>query len=59
MMPARLLPVPVWALRAGAALLGKGDGWEWTAFPMTSRYATRTSTDRPSSDLRMPCSIMA
>lgn len=25
MMPARLLPVPVWALRAGAALLGKGD----------------------------------
>lgn len=24
-VPARLLPVPVWALRAGAALLGKGD----------------------------------
>ncbi|MDO9197159.1 SDR family oxidoreductase [Rhodoferax sp.] len=24
-MPVRLLPVPVWALRAGAALLGKGD----------------------------------
>ena len=23
--PARLLPVPVWALQAGAALLGKGD----------------------------------
>jgi nucleoside-diphosphate-sugar epimerase len=24
-VPARLLPVPVWALQAGAALLGKGD----------------------------------
>lgn len=24
-VPARLLPVPVWALRSGAALLGKGD----------------------------------
>jgi nucleoside-diphosphate-sugar epimerase len=24
-MPARLLPVPVWALQAGASLLGKGD----------------------------------
>ena len=24
-VPARLLPVPVWALRAGASLLGKGD----------------------------------
>jgi len=24
-MRARLVPVPVWALRAGAALLGKGD----------------------------------
>lgn len=24
-VPARLLPVPVWALRAGAVLLGKGD----------------------------------
>jgi nucleoside-diphosphate-sugar epimerase len=24
-LPARLLPVPVWALQAGAALLGKGD----------------------------------
>jgi len=24
-VPARLLPVPVWALRAGATLLGKGD----------------------------------
>ena len=24
-MPARLVPVPVWAIRAGAALLGKGD----------------------------------
>ena len=24
-IPARLLPVPVWALQAGAALLGKGD----------------------------------
>jgi UDP-glucose 4-epimerase len=24
-MPARLLPVPVWALQAGATLLGKGD----------------------------------
>jgi nucleoside-diphosphate-sugar epimerase len=23
--PARLLPVPVWALKAGASLLGKGD----------------------------------
>jgi len=24
-VPARLLPVPVWALQAGASLLGKGD----------------------------------
>lgn len=24
-VPARLLPVPVWALQAGATLLGKGD----------------------------------
>jgi nucleoside-diphosphate-sugar epimerase len=24
-VPARLLPVPVWALEAGASLLGKGD----------------------------------
>ena len=24
-VPARLVPVPVWALKAGAALIGKGD----------------------------------
>jgi hypothetical protein len=24
-VPSRLLPVPVWALQAGATLLGKGD----------------------------------
>ena len=27
-LPARLLPVPVWALHAGAALLGKGDAMQ-------------------------------
>ena len=27
-VPARLLPVPVWALRAGASLLGKGDAMQ-------------------------------
>ena len=27
-VPARLLPVPVWALQAGATLLGKGDAMQ-------------------------------